>query len=687
MFTNIPWGTEATLVLTNPPPTGRRFGVEICNAEGCVTSAPVRLTVLLPLVIVNQPSTQQAVIGETVNLSITVTGSAPVAYQWHRDGAVLAGKTASNLALVNVQLTNAGNYSVVASNPVGVVTSQVATLTVTPPFLIRVTSAPIATDPGNATGPAWADYDGDGFIDLFVANRALRSNYLYRNNGNGTFSRAIANAVGSESAANIDSFGSAWADYDNDGDPDLFVVNCCLGNTNVNDFFYRNDGGGAFTRITTGPVVTEMLDTAASAWADYDRDGNVDLLVTTPFTNAALSLYRNGGDGTFTRLTTDQAGSIVARTPGYQDAVAWGDFDNDGDPDLFAGGIFTSNVLHRNIGNGAFTRVTTNEAGSLVAEGGRVISAAWGDYDNDGNPDLFIGNHERRNDLYRNNGDGSFTRITSGIVVNDTPLHSYSCGWADYDNDGWLDLFVANGEPGGNLMEKNFLYHNNGDGTFTKVTGGSVPNDLDASFSCAWGDYDNDGFMDLFVGNGGWGNPVNKVSWLYHNAGTSTGNSNHWLKLRLIGARSNRDAIGAKVRVRATLRGQTVWQLREVFSGGGFGQGDLRPNFGLGDATNAELILIEWPSGAVTELRNVSVVDRMLSVTEPPQLQATGLPGDGSFALRLSGGLGFRYELERSSDLASWTPWLRVTNIARTITIPDPAATNAGQRFYRAIGQ
>lgn len=682
IFTNIPGGTEATLVLTNVQPTSQRFGVEICNAEGCVTSTLARLVVLLPLVITSQPVSQQAVVGDAVNLSITVTGTPPVAYQWHWNGAPLAGRTASNVVLANVQFTNAGAYSVIVSNPVGSVTSQVATISVAPPSLLRVTSGPVATDMGNATGPAWADYDGDGFIDLFVANRAVRQNFLYRNNGNGTFARVLTNAIATENPSNIDSFGSAWGDYDNDGDPDLFVVNCCLGDTNVNDFFYRNDGGGAFTRVTTGPIVTERLDNGATAWADYDGDGNLDLLVTTSFTNALLSLYRNQGDRTFAKASVAQAGSIVSPPGGYHDAVAWCDFDNDGDPDLFAGGILTSNVLHRNIGNGVFTRVTANQAGSLVAEGGRVISAAWGDYDNDGNPDLFVGNHERRNDLYHNNGNGSFTRITDGIVVNDTPQHSYSCGWADYDNDGWLDLFVANGDPTPNTLEKNFLYHNNGDGTFAKVIGGSVPNDLDASFSSAWGDYDNDGFMDLFVGNGGWGNGFNKVSWLYHNAG----NTNHWLKLRLIGSRSNRDAIGAKVRVRAILRGQAVWQLREVFSGGGFGQSDLRPNFGLGDATNAALVRVEWPSGAVTELQNVSV-DRILTVTEPPHLQTIGTPVDGSFAVWLNGGVGFRYDLEHSSDLIIWTLWRRVTNTLRTITIPDPAAANAVQRFYRAVGE
>jgi hypothetical protein len=204
--------------------------------------------------------------------------------------------------------------------------------------------------------------------------------------------------------------------------------------------------------------------------------------------------------------------------------------------------------------------------------------------------------------LWRNNSSIGFVSVTKlESMLSSTGSHG--AVWGDYDNDGYVDLFISN------YRQNNFLFRNNGDGTFTKVTEGPVVNDRGGSTLCAWGDYDNDGYLDLFVVNG-FNNP--EPSFLYRN----NGGPNRWLVLRLVGVVSNRSAIGAKVRVKATIRGETFWQMREI-SGGTWSQNDLRAHFGLGDAESAETVLIEWPSGVTQVLKNVSA-NQHLVVEEDP---------------------------------------------------------------------
>src|SRR5439155_20474239 len=184
---------------------------------------------------------------------------------------------------------------------------------------------------------------------------------------------------------------------------------------------------------------------------------------------------------------------------------------------------------------------------------------------------------------------------------------SITAAWGDYDNDGWLDLFVGNrdGTPG----QHSLLYHNNGDGTFTRITAGPIAELINTAGGCAWGDYDNDGFLDLFVST--LGNFPGESNALFHNHG----NSNHWLKVKCEGTTSNRSGIGAKVRVKATLNGKPVLQLREITSGDGIGSSALIAHFGLGDAMNVEMLRIEWPSGTVQVMTNVPT-QQFLTVTE-----------------------------------------------------------------------
>jgi ASPIC/UnbV protein/VCBS repeat protein len=536
----------------------------------------------------------------------------------------------------------------------------------------KVTEGP-GSGVGNSRGAAWGDYDGDGFIDLFVpqigpGGSGSAKHFLYHNNRDGTFSRVTNSPIAAVLSAGR---GAAWGDFDNDGFLDLVLVNATQTN-----YLFHNNGDGSFTAVPNAALVTDLADSRGVTWVDFDNDGYLDLFRTT--LDQPRRLYYNNHDGTFTRIT--QGAFLIV--PGSFKAVAWGDYNNDGRPDLFLpqadeeAGL--PSYLYRNDGGGTFARV----AAGMVDGTFNGDAAVWGDYDNDGDLDLFVacvaapGTVSRPNLFYRNDGSNTFTSLTS-LPANDPENlggASNGCNWGDFDNDGWLDLFVAN-----RAGQNNFLYHNNGDGTFTKITNSVAVNDGGDSFAAAWGDYDNDGFLDLFVGNGG------AANFLYHN----NTNDNHWLKLRLIGTRSNRAAIGAKVRVHATINGQTFWPMREVPGGDGhMGQNSLHVHVGLGNATNADLVRIEWPSGTVQELPNVAA-QQFITVTEPggePQLAATRQ--NGQIQLTLTGKQGSRYAIETSTALPDWTSaglTVTVTNQNGAVVFLTPTATSGAQRFYRAV--
>jgi hypothetical protein len=455
----------------------------------------------------------------------------------------------------------------------------------------RILEGDIAQDTGLSTGCAWGDYDNDGYPDLIVAYAVNGSNRLYHNNGDGTFSRVAAGPIANDSAE----CGAVWGDYDNDGDLDLFVTNWFKP-----DCFYRNEGNGVFTKVTQGAWVTDTGRGNGAAWADYDNDGFLDLYVVNFAQNNFL--YHNNGDGTMTPITS---GPPVT-SGGQSFACTWTDYDGDGDVDLLVScaQMSANEQQFRNNGDGTFTQITQ---GSLVNSGGDTTQISPADYDNDGDLDLWVAElRSNKNRFYRNDGAEGLTLVTpTGL----TSGQSCNGAWGDYDNDGYLDLFISN-----DAGQDNFLFHNNGDGTFAQVTEGALVHDGGRSGGCAWADYDNDGDLDLFVANGldyidGTRPP--EPGFLYRN----DGGTNHWLLLRLVGVASNRSAIGAKVRVFATIGGKSFWQLREVSGGTGMSQNDLRVHFGLGDAVMVESVRIEWPSGITQFLRDVAV-NQLLTVTE-----------------------------------------------------------------------
>jgi len=536
--------------------------------------------------ILTEPLSQAANPGSNVTFIVTATGVAPIRYQWFGNGAPLAGKTNSACALINLQPADAGHYSVIVIDSSGSATSRLARLELVSGFT-RVTNSTLARAK-NALGAAFGDFNNDGWVDLVVSGDYY---LVYTNAGHGNFIQITNRILGGDT--NFARTGTAWADYDNDGHLDLAIGG--WGGRPLG--LYHNHGDGQFTRIATnifdGPGVQQL----SAAWGDYDNDGFVDLYVPTAIAGTGPypdMLFHNNGNGTFARVTN----SPLVTDPTANQGALWGDFDNDNDLDLFVTSVTGGkNRLYRNQGSGAFVALTNSP---VMQDGGQSGGCIWGDFDNDGDLDLFVSNFQGNALYYVNDGSGGFTRVTNSIIVQDGP--SAGCIFTDFDNDGWLDLVT----PGA----ANLLYHNAGDGTFTKVTTGPVVAQPVSSFgnnSFAAADVDRDGFQDLlwvdFNGN----------SQLFRN----DGNSNAWLSVRCEGRMSNRAGIGAKVRVGAWTSERFLTQLREIGGGGlVFTQNEPVATFGLGSAANVAGLTIEWPSGLVQQFTNVSP-RQFLHVIEP----------------------------------------------------------------------
>ncbi len=460
-------------------------------------------------------------------------------------------------------------------------------------------------------GVSWADYDNDGYPDFYVSNGVTgykQINFLYHNNGDGTFTRIT---TGPPVEDQYVTYGSSWGDFDNDGDLDLYVA-VTLGTYDdpvINNCLYVNNGDGTFTKNTTaGPPVDDREYSCAAGWGDYNNDGYLDLFIKNGFyPKQPNSLYLSNGNGSFTDivgipLVGSENATLVSR-------FAWGDYDNDGDVDIaIAGGDGENNAIWRNDGNHTFTKLV-DQNGMSIIQGSYSSAPCWGDYDNDGDLDLFMSNYGKnapaKNFLYRNDGNDIFTKIVDGPIVNEEKC-SLGCAWGDIDNDGDLDLFVGN-----DIYYKNSLFLNNGDGTFTQDTT-SVVTDSSFTYGAAFADFNKDGFIDLFICR-------EAKNILYQNNGPANGNPNHWINIQCTGTSSNWAGIGAKVRVKATINGQVRWQMREISAQNGYGShDDLRAHFGLGDATLVDELIIEWPSGIVQTLTSIPV-DQFLTIHESDQ--------------------------------------------------------------------
>ena len=457
----------------------------------------------------------------------------------------------------------------------------------TPQFTEVGVSAGMNDSGGSARGMAWGDFDNDGDLDLYLSNWAS-ANRLYQNNGSGAFTE-IGSSAGVNDSGN--GTGVAWGDFDNDGDLDLYLAN----DSGQASRLYQNNGNGTFTDV--GASVGANATGWGVVWGDYNSDGHLDLYVSA----AQSQLYRNNGSGTFTEV-----GASVGVNSGGGPGPTWGDYDNDGDLDLYVARNST-NWLYRNNGNGTFTEVGTSAG---VNDSGIGHGAAWGDYDNDGDLDLHLSNVGGPTRVYQNNGNGTFTDVRASVGVSSES--EVGVAWGDYDNDGGIDLYVTN--QGGASGGPHWLYRNNGDGTFTEVAASSGANGSGHGAGVAWGDYDNDGDLDLYVGH------VGSANLLYRN----NGNTNRWLTVKLVGTTSNKAGLGAQV----TAVTGSIRQRRDVGSGSGyFAQSSLPVEFGFGGTAVVDELIVEWPSGIVQTLTDVATnpAQPPLLIVETPTLSVPNM--------------------------------------------------------------
>lgn len=522
----------------------------------------------------------------------------------------------------------------------------------TAPFA-RLPNALIGANASSALAAAWGDYDNDGWEDLFISNlEPSGRDWLYHNNRDGTLTLVQMSPVTTDTSENT--WSAAWADYDNDGWLDLVIGSQ---NGRSPNRVYRNVGG-AFTRATEddiGSLAVDIPQTLGVTWADFDQDGHLDLFVGNgTLTGTYLDfLYRNNGSGGFERVwDVPMVEPVKASSLG-----SWSDYDSDGDMDLLVThtrGV--GNSLFRNDGAGAFSEVT--DVAGLGEDFSESVGAAWGDMDNDGDLDLFVTNvrllgANTKNNFYRNNGNGTFEAVREGVIAEDED-HFVSGTWVDYDHDGWLDLFVTvTGQNGpGSKMR---LYRNERNGTFKKVTKGALVEDTGHFGAGAWADYDHDGFLDVLVTYGSV--YAKERSVMYRN----TGNTNHWIKMRCVGTVSNRSAIGTKIRVKTRVQDTELWQMRQITGSEGWLSGNsLDTVIGLGTATNIEVLRIEWPSGIIQELRNVTP-NQAITLVERTIL-GMELKSDGSLTMKVEGPRQQQYRVESSADLMIWRSYGSLLN-------------------------
>lgn len=522
---------------------------------------------------------------------------------------------------------------------------------------------------------AVGDFDRDGLDDIFmVSSRPGHPNALYRNRGGMSFEEVgqragVANLNDERNVAS----GALWFDCDNDGWLDLFVMR--LGHS----LLFRNRGDGTFDDITARSGLGLKHQNPISAIAfDYDRDGDLDLLVggffgddvdllalTTTLilpehshraaNGGSKLLYRNNGDSTFTDVS-EQAG--ITDT-GFTTALGHADYDNDGWPDFYVANDFGPDRLYHNNGDGTFEDVTQE---ALGFDGRKGMNVEFGDYNNDGRLDIYVTNiteswFRECNMLWLNWGRGLFADVSGETGTCDTGW-GWGAKFLDFDNDGLLDLYVANGfisagpedyvadverwqrpstqGPFPDLRdargwpavgqktfagyERNRLFHNQGERGFREVGAAAGVDSIADGRGVAVSDFDNDGAVDLFVTNS------DREPLLYHNRTEKRGN---WLAVRLTGVKSNRSAIGARVRVVSG----ALAQIREVNCGNGYqSQSSLGLHFGLGARKKIDSIKVNWPSGVVQTFRNVRA-NQLLTITEkqgitspPPARTASTLP-------------------------------------------------------------
>ncbi len=479
-----------------------------------------------------------------------------------------------------------------------------------------------------AGGVAMEDFDNDGDLDIMSSSWSLDDQIRYfTNNSDGTFTDATERAglTGITGGLNMN-----HVDYDNDGFADVFVLRGAwqFEQGRHPKSLLRNNGDGTFEDVTDDAGLLSFHPTQAAAWGDYNNDGWVDLYIgqeSNPSVAHPCELYRNNGDGSFTECAAEAGVAHVAFVKG----VAFGDYDNDGLPDLYLSVLDGSNVLFHNDGAGRFTDMTQTAG---VRDPHKSFPTWFFDYDNDGWLDILVFGYGwssvgdvaadylglpsegERPRLYRNNGDGTFADVTKAANLDRTIL-AMGANFGDLDNDGFLDFYAATGTPDLRAIIPNLMYRNDGGKSFQDVTTSGGFGNIQKGHGVAFGDLDNDGDQDIYTDMGGAHTGDVYPNLVFENPG----HGNHWITLKLQGIKTNRSAIGARIRVRVETAGADRDIHAVVSTGGSFGSSSLQQEIGLGKATSIRFIEVTWPVTGETRILEGLAMDRAYLVPEGGQ--------------------------------------------------------------------
>ncbi len=530
--------------------------------------------------------------------------------------------------LLNLAHMLAGTY------PEGVSPAYVIELAAAKPTIQTPHFRDIAPEAGLAAfnpvgGAIMDDFDNDGWLDVVTSTHLPCEPMLYfHNNGDGTFTEKAAQL---HLTAQLGGFNLVQADYNNDGLLDIYVMRGAW----LREFWgrqrnslLRQNKDGTFSDVTRAAGLAKVAyPTLAAAWADYNHDGDIDLYVPNEY--FPDQLFRNNGDGTFTDIAEPAGINNLENAKG----VAWGDYDNDGDSDIYVSNINTANNLFRNNGDDTFTDVAAEVGVATTARRSKSFTPWFWDVNNDGWLDLFVGGYGgnyrptvleddvadflgiiprgEQLTLYLNDGTGQFIDVSERMNL-DRVFTPMGANYGDIDNDGYPDFYLGTGAPPLDFLVPNRLFQNVNGKQFVDVTTSANVGHLQKGHSIAFGDIDNDGDQDIFAQMGGW-----VADDAYHNAlFENAGNNNHWITIKLVGVVSNHAAIGVRIKLTVDDGGGEREIHVLVSSGGSFGASSLQQEIGLGSADHINTLEIYWPTSGIRQQFDNVAVDQFIEIVE-----------------------------------------------------------------------